>query len=117
VERTTSPTTTANDIKVLDLQSGSTLTISGSGADEIRWSPTADRIATKGGAGLYVVNADGSGLTQLVENPYSFTGLDWSPDGRWIVANLNTTPTVLDTVTGLQLPLVFHGEGLSWSPR
>jgi WD40-like Beta Propeller Repeat len=117
VEKTTSPTTTANDVKILDLQSGSTLTISGSGADEIRWSPTANRIATKGGAGLYVVNADGSGLTQLVPNISFFTGLDWSPDGRWIVANLWGTPTILDPATGLQLPLGFRGEGQSWSSR
>ncbi|HEY8852259.1 MAG TPA: Ig-like domain-containing protein, partial [Gemmatimonadaceae bacterium] len=68
VEKTTSPTTTANDIKILNLQSGNTLTISGSGADEVRWSPTGERIATKGGAGLYVVNADGSALTQLIQN-------------------------------------------------
>jgi WD40-like Beta Propeller Repeat len=117
VEKTTSSTTTANDVKILDLQSGSTLTISGSGADEIRWSPTANRIATKGGAGLYVVNADGSGLTQLVPNISFFTGLDWSPDGRWIVANLWGTPTILDPATGLQLPLGFRGEGQSWSSR
>ena len=117
VEKTTSPTT-ANDVKILDLRSGSILTISGSGADEIRWSPTADRIATKGGAGLYVVNADGSGLTQLVPHVSFFSGLDWSPDGRWLLANLNGVPTILEpTTTGLRLPLYFWGEGLSWSPR
>lgn len=117
VEKTTSPTTTTNDVKILDLQSGSTLTIRGSGADEIRWSPTANRIATKGGAGLYVVNADGSGLTQLVPNISFFTGLDWSPDGQWIVANLWGTPTILDPATSLQLPLGFRGEGQSWASK
>ena len=118
VERTTSPTTTANDIKILNLQSGNTLTISGSGADEIRWSPTADRIATKGGAGLYVVNADGSGLTQLIQNVDYFTGLDWSPDGRWILANIYGDATILEpTTTGLRLPLNLHGVVDSWSPR
>ena len=118
VERTTGPTTTANDIKILNLQSGNTLTISGSGADEIRWSPTADRIATKGGAGLYVVNADGSGLTQLIQNVDYFTGLDWSPDGRWILANIYGDATILEpTTTGLRLPLNLHGVVDSWSPR
>jgi hypothetical protein len=118
VEKTTSPTTTANDIKILDLQSGNTLTISGSGADEIRWSPTGERIATKGGAGLYVVNADGSGLTQLIQNVDYFTGLDWSPDGRWILANIYGQATILEpTTTGLRLPLSLRGVVASWSPR
>jgi Tol biopolymer transport system component len=118
VEKTTSPTTTANDIKILDLQSGNTLTIRGSGADEVRWSPTGDRIATKGGAGLYVVNADGSGLTQLIQNVDFFAGLDWSPDGRWILANIYGVATILEpTTTGLRLPLNLRGVVDSWSPR
>jgi hypothetical protein len=118
MEKTTSPTTTANDIKILNLQSGTTLTISGSGADEIRWSPTGERIATKGGAGLYVVNADGSGLTQLIQNVDYFTGLDWSPDGRWILANIYGQATILEpTTTGLRLPLNLRGVVASWSPR
>lgn len=118
MEKTTSPTTTANDIKILNLQSGNTLTISGSGADEVRWSPTGERIATKGGAGLYVVNADGSALTQLIQNVDYFTGLDWSPDGRWILANIYGQATILEpTTTGLRLPLNLHGVVDSWSPR
>ena len=118
MEKTTSPTATANDIKILNLQSGTTLTISGSGADEIRWSPTGERIATKGGAGLYVVNADGSGLTQLIQNVDYFTGLDWSPDGRWILANIYGQATILEpTTTGLRLPLNLRGVVASWSPR
>jgi dipeptidyl aminopeptidase/acylaminoacyl peptidase len=118
MEKTTSPTTTANDIKILNLQSGNTLTISGSGADEVRWSPTGERIATKGGAGLYVVNADGSGLTQLIQNVDYFTGLDWSPDGRWILANIYGQATILEpTTTGLRLPLNLRGVVASWSPR
>jgi hypothetical protein len=108
----------ANDIKILDFQSGGTLTIRGSGAVEIRWSPIADRIAVKAGATLYVVNADGSQLTQLASFSAYFPGLDWSPDGRWILANLSGVLTILEpTTTGLRLPLGFYAEGSSWSPR
>lgn len=117
VEKTISPTTTANDIKILNLQSGNTLTISGSGADEVRWSPTGAQLATKGGAGLYVVNADGSALTQLIPLVGPFGGLDWSPDGRWLLANLNGRATILEPTTGLQLPLNIQGAIVSWSPR
>jgi Tol biopolymer transport system component len=110
---------TANVIKILDLQSGSTLTIPAPNAAEIRWSPTADRIAINGGSGaLYVVNADGSQLTQLVPPSSYFTGLGWSPDGRWILAAPGGVPTIIEpTSTGLQLPLSFRGVGVSWSPR
>jgi hypothetical protein len=110
--------TGANDIKILDLQSGSTLTINGSGAVELRWSPTSDRIAVKSATSLYVVNADGSQLTQLASLQAFYRGLDWSPDGRWIVADLSGVLTILEpTTTGLRLPLGFYAQGSSWSPR
>jgi Tol biopolymer transport system component len=111
--------TTANYVRILDLQSGSTLTIPAPGAAEIRWSPTADRIAVKSGAGsLYVMNADGSQLTQLAPPTSYFIGLDWSRDGRWIVANLGGVPTILKPTTmGLRLPLSIPGVGDSWSPQ
>ncbi|HMJ19924.1 MAG TPA: hypothetical protein VK478_16175 [Gemmatimonadaceae bacterium] len=111
-------TTNKNVIKILDLQSGTTLTITGPGADEIRWSPTGDRIAVKGGGILYVVNVDGSQQTQLAPFSSYSPGVDWSPDGRWIVANLSGVLTILEpTTTGLRLPLDFYCDGQSWSPR
>ncbi|HMH25961.1 MAG TPA: hypothetical protein VK542_05155, partial [Gemmatimonadaceae bacterium] len=108
---------TENEIKILDIQSGNTLTIAGTGAGEIRWSPTANRIAIKGDGVLYVMNADGSGLTQIGAYDSFFTGLDWSPDGRWVLANLTGIPTIIDPATGLELPLNIVGVGDSWSPQ
>ena len=110
---------TANYVKILDLQSGSTVTIPVPGAAEIRWSPTGDRIAIKNGTGvLYVMNVDGSQLTQLSPPTSYFIGLDWSRDGHWIVANLGGVPTILEpTTTGLRLPLSIPGVGDSWSPQ
>jgi Tol biopolymer transport system component len=110
-------TSSANDIQILNLATGNTFTIHGLGPDELRWSPTADRLATKGQVGLYVVNADGTGATQLAANISFFTGLDWSPDGQWIVANLWGLPTIVNPATNLQLPLDFRGEGQSWISR
>ena len=110
-------TSSANDIQILNLATGNTFTIRGLGPDELRWSPTADRLATKGQVGLYVVNADGTGATQLAADISFFTGLDWSPDGQWIVANLWGLPTIVNPTTNLQLPLDFRGEGQSWIPR
>lgn len=106
-----------NEIKILDIQSGNTLTIAGTGAGEIRWSPIADRLVLKGNGVLYVMNADGSGLTQVGAYDSFFTGLDWSPDGHWILANLTGIPTIIDPATGLELPLNIVGVGAAWSPR
>jgi Tol biopolymer transport system component len=53
----------------------------GGGSTEPAWSPDGRRIAFAGNDGLYVVNADGSGLRRLTgsgETPA------WSPDGRRI---------------------------------
>ncbi|HEV7594188.1 MAG TPA: hypothetical protein VGO33_04255 [Gemmatimonadaceae bacterium] len=65
-----------------------------------------------------MVNADGSGLTQLIQYVDFFAGLDWSPDGRWLLANIYGVATILEpTTTGLRLPLNLRGVGQSWSPR
>jgi Tol biopolymer transport system component len=44
------------------------------------WSPDGTRIAISSG-GIYVINADGSGLTRL---DIAASYVDWSPDGRWL---------------------------------
>ena len=52
------------------------------------WSPDGTRIAftsdRDGDNEIYIVNADGSGLTQLTDNNHSDYGPVWSPDGRQI---------------------------------
>ena len=52
-----------------------------------RWSPDGTKLAFAADEGMFVVNADGSGLRLLVDhNPdIAFPGPSWSPDGRQIV--------------------------------
>ena len=60
-----------------------------------RWSPDGSRIVfgryldpDSGGTGfeLFTIASDGTGLTQLTDNPdYNTTDADWSPDGQWMV--------------------------------
>jgi hypothetical protein len=73
---------------VHELGTGATTTIADGFAP--RWSPTGDWIAFKGQGSLtehalYVIRPDGSDLRRLGTDVFS-TGLDWSPDGRYIVA-------------------------------
>ena len=104
-----------NDVKILTIATATTNTIHGTGADEVRWAPSGERLATRGGAGLYVVNSDGSGMTQIASNNSLPRGLDWSPDGRWILVTIGSVPTIVDPASGLMLPTPLYGAGLSWS--
>ena len=60
-----------------------------------RWSPDGQQIVftrfldpAAGGSDfeLFLINSDGTGLTQLTDNPaFRTTDADWSPDGQWMV--------------------------------
>lgn len=80
-----------SDIFSLDLSSLEitelldTPTVRAAGA---RWSPDGTRIIfssnVNGQTDLYVMDGDGSNLTQLTDDPYDDTHPDWSPDGTKI---------------------------------
>jgi Ca2+-binding RTX toxin-like protein len=68
------------------------------------WSPTGDRIAFDRGpqsgsitdGDLYVMNADGSGQTQVYDgeqNHFARSGTDWSPDGTTVLFSIEVSGT------------------------
>ncbi len=73
------------------------------------WSPVGDRVAFLDQAGAVVVAApDGSGRRVVsaggaVYEPY----IDWSPDGRWIVASGPAGAALIEPDLGVTLPLAF----------
>jgi Tol biopolymer transport system component len=91
------------------------------------WSPTADTIAFVQQTGpeddqgpLFVMAPDGTGQRQIGSATYS-PGIDWSPDGTWIVAQ--SIPEfqimIINVKTGLRLPLAFISGGEvapTWKP-
>ena len=93
------------------------------------WSPDGLRIAFVGGGlgqrGLYVVNRDGSELTELLARPLGIHGgIAWSPDGETIAFN-EGSPTggsyisLFDIATSVVTRLTQPGSNdkdLSWSP-
>jgi hypothetical protein len=78
-----------------------------------RWAPDGGRIAYWAGDGywgngaIFVVSADGTGARQVSQpgRRYLPEGLDWSPDGKWLVARSDTRLDLIEAATGLTLPL------------
>lgn len=79
-------------IFVYDFSSGKSqrLTFSGRYNTQPAWSPIGDKIAfstweSGGEINIFVINTDGSGLTQLTTQSGENESPSWSPDGRMIV--------------------------------
>jgi hypothetical protein len=63
---------------------------------------------------ISVVKTDGTGQRVLVSfavygGPDELSGLDWTPDGKWILAMLGGTPTLIEVASGALLPLTGVG--------
>ena len=81
-----------------------------------RWAPDGGRIAYlgddpdyPGASAVFVINADGTGVRRLSDptRHYQPQGLDWSPDGEWLLARSENTLDLIQVSTGLTLPLGF----------
>ena len=89
-------------------------------AFSFRFSPAGDRLAIVSGGGLWVMQSDGSGATQLASNVQNIA---WSPDGARIayVAGPPTPELHIVGVDGsgdITVPGAVPGglAGLAWSP-
>ena len=92
------------------------------------WDPTGARIAfnrVEGNGmsfGVWVVNADGTGLKQAVSGANAPTYIyHWTPDGRWVAFSQNVGYHFVEVATGSRLAMdnVVSGDA-SWrnnSPR
>jgi hypothetical protein len=88
-----------------------------------RWSPAGDLIAFEGPDNtLAVIRPDGTGYRVISGENMRYHGpMDWSPDGRWIIAVSSSFPSglhLVEVATGLTLPLpntggLFHP---AWRP-
>jgi Tol biopolymer transport system component len=112
-----------NDIlRLLTVATGEVNAINISGHSP-SWSPRGDLIAfiDPQSYTLKVMNTDGTGVRQVsaAAQTYSF-GIDWSADGKWIVARNGTKNVIelIDPQTGTSLPLGFTAgmSGPSWRP-
>jgi Tol biopolymer transport system component/PKD repeat protein len=71
---------------VLNLSDWSLVSLTATGGGRPTWSPDGLKLAFSSGQTgrleLYVINADGSGITQLTDNVGVLSGPVWSPDGH-----------------------------------
>lgn len=68
-------------------------------------------------SGIYVINPDGTEKTLFLSVGLVF-GIDWSPDGQWIVANAGSELWKISYPEGVVETLLTHGQYYypTWSP-
>ena len=97
-------------IRVLDVGTGVVTPLDLPGVSP-RWSPVADRIAyVDDAARVVLIDPDGGNRRILSAPGRSYArGLDWSPDGQWLVVRSAEKPMVvlIRVETGETLPLPF----------
>ena len=114
------------ELAVVDLASGASRRLGIEGTSP-RWSPRGDVIAyvqsvdRSGASGkLRVVRPDGSDDRDIAGSRTYAPVIDWSPDGRYLVAARESYGglDLIDTSTGLVLPLPYGGRMSqpAWKP-
>ena len=99
------------------------------GGERPRWSPAGDLIAYWAEKQIWVVKPDGTGARVVSPAGHSYEpGVQWSPDGQWILARFDPTPgwagttvALINVSTRLEIPLMWtsgYGDfGLpAWKP-
>jgi len=73
-----------------------------------RWSPASDVIAYSNAGQIWLIQPDGSNERTGSPPGHGYGLFDWSPDGRWLVAESDAGLLyILEPATGLALPLPF----------
>jgi Tol biopolymer transport system component len=85
-----------------------------------RWAPSGNEIAYWSGdissqparGAIFVIGANGAGAHQVsaAGRRYWPQGLDWSPDGQWLLARSDSTLDLIQVTTGLTLPLGYAAD-------
>lgn len=108
-------------LELLDLTTGASTDMH-TGGHTPAWSPKGNLIAyVVPFGGLYVVAPDGSGIRRIGDAGSSYDlGIDWSPDGQWIIARNNSYNRLelidVESGTAFPIPATSGFRGPSWKP-
>jgi Tol biopolymer transport system component len=116
-------TGTTFELMIRDLSTGTERSLSVDGVRP-RWSPRGNEIAYWNGdpfsekGSVYVIGINGSGARKVsaTGRNYRSQGLDWSPDGEWLVARSDSSVDLIQESGGLTLPLGYstNYQQASW---
>lgn len=88
-------------LAILDIATGAWSYVDGAIGESPAWSPDGRSIAyvaTLGDRGLHVMDPDGSNDRRVGDQASAYDiGIDWSPDGKWIIAR-NATRDYLELI-------------------
>ncbi|MGE5803439.1 MAG: TolB family protein [Gemmatimonadota bacterium] len=100
-------------VRVLDVSTGAIDTLQRPNGTPIaglrpRWSPTGDVIAYLNAGQIWLMQPDASNERTGSPPGHAYGAFDWSPDGRWLIAESDAgTLYLIEPATGLTLPLAF----------
>jgi hypothetical protein len=108
-------------VRVLDIDTGQERILIGGDISGVNtaWSPTSDVVAYAFRNEVGLIHADGTGRQVLATDAGHVGWLDWSSDGRWLLASPGVGPVLLfDTTNGTRMPLAtLTGYGATaWRP-
>jgi WD40 repeat protein len=112
-------------LAIVDIATGEWSYVNGALGTSPAWSPDGSRIAyvatASDGARLHTVAPDGSDNHRVGDETSSYdVGIDWSPDGKWIIArnNARNCLEIVDATSDVAFPLGFTlgYRGPSWRP-
>ena len=88
-----------------------------------RYSPDGSQIAwlssQSGTFQIWVMKADGTNARQLSPSSASYqelSGVDWSPDGKWVLATTGSSVDLVRVADGLRLPVRVQALQAAWKP-
>lgn len=103
-------------IQLMDAADGSNVRKLTDGPDfHPTWAPDGSKLVFARAYHIYVVNANGTGVTQLTNGPDSDDTPAWSPDGTRIVFQRNAVISVMNA-DGTGVTPLAPGKTPAWSP-
>jgi hypothetical protein len=101
------PTVDPSHLAILDVAADSVSYLGVRGLTP-RWAPDGQLIAFWDDGSIKVMAPDGTGQ-RIVSPPFhSFLGgIDWAPDSRWLAVSDGSRISLIDSETGMTLPLAF----------